>query len=516
MRRSLGVFVGLLAVLPSALSVSLVPALRGGELVGALPSPGPGESPEDPGVPQPRRQSGGCRLPIWLEPVLAHRGGAPGRALLGLARRRVRAGSAKRQLLVRFEGLRPDGAGSPLLLVDCRRGRALVFLHIPKNAGSHIESVAHSGGVLWGAVKVRSTHLSERVYLPDGNTCSAWHVPPYLYKGPLYRNSDVFCVIRDPAARAVSEYRWRQDLHWQGTPSSCDEGVMSRWVENQVRLVQTKKFHNDCHWVPQVDFVRNPYTHKRTCNVMLKLSNLEYEFNQLMKSRGLTLRMQPTPHVKNKAQSCPFLSHAQLSPTAMALIRSTYGPDYDLLAKAGFKPRQLLPPGVAGAAPQSHAPRGHAPQNSGPARAHGAALKVQPGLCLRATTRQAAGYAIQSGDLLSLGRCHKTADQSFAILKDNTVRLHDKPGLCLSAFLRSSVAQVGDQVGLYPCIDGPQGWSQKFVAPMDGTIRLAATHGQALCLSVFLQGDEAAPADQVGLYTCTGAWNQIFTAATLH
>jgi len=484
----------------------------------------------------PGRVDGGCRLPQWLEPAIARGGGEHGRSMLSLAKRRIikkdanatSAGAAGgHQLLVTFESSETEDSGSPIVLVDCSVGKALVFVHIPKNAGCHIESTARAGGVLWGAVKVRSAPFaSESVRAPDGSTCSAWHLPPYLYHGAMYKNSEVFCVLRDPAARAVSEYRWRQDIKWPGTPLSCDEGSMSSWVQKQISRTTFEKFHSDCHWVPQVDYVRNPNTLQKTCHVMLKLSNLEQQFNTLMKRRGLALRMQPSQQPTNKANSCPWLTQAQLSPSALRQIRSSYSGDYDLLVKAGIG---LIPPRVSEVSPKQQ-PIGRpkytkplSPSTKGEpslqapsvSRSTGTSLRAQPNMCMRAVTRHEAGYLVQSGDTLGLGQCGGAAEQSFVIHEDHTVRLKLKPGLCLSVFLRSTLAVVGDKLGMYPCSHDASAWSQRFVAPPDGTIRLAAPRARHLCLSIFLAGDEASPSDEIGLYTCTGAWNQVFGSSAI-
>merc|ERR1719460_2815191 len=105
-----------------------------------------------------------------------------------------------------------------------------------------------------------------------------------------------------------------------------------------------------------------------------------------------------------------------------------------------------------------------------------------------------------------MGRCSARSDEAFVLFSDGTVRLATMPGLCLSVFLRGPAAQVGDPAGLYPCAASGPAWSQRFASPADGTIRFVggAVGSDALCLSVFLQGDEAEEGDEVGLYSCTG------------
>ena len=82
----------------------------------------------------------------------------------------------------------------------------LQFVHIAKNAGTTIEDVAWKyHGIKWGR---RAKYATSSAPLATGN-CPSWHLPPRLNPG-TYRGKTVFCVVRDPRSRLLSEFLWRQ------------------------------------------------------------------------------------------------------------------------------------------------------------------------------------------------------------------------------------------------------------------------------------------------------------------
>ena len=124
----------------------------------------------------------------------------------------------------------------------------LVFVHIPKTGGTTIEEEAYrKHGILWGR---RALQSSNRTH------CSPWHAPPSLNPG-YYSGRRVFCVVRHPLDRLISEYRWRwftRIRRFGHLP--CNAAQLNMFV---MRFLSTESAmdnkHMGCHMIPQVKIV---------------------------------------------------------------------------------------------------------------------------------------------------------------------------------------------------------------------------------------------------------------------
>lgn len=447
-----------------------------------------------------------CALPEWLSDFV---GPSPKERISFITEARVNSTGTAGALVVLNGNVGDD---SPLVLFDCRQSKALVFLHIPKNAGTSIEAIGKMNYKQWGAVRIRGQGFQTRMRMTDGNTCSSWHVPPYLYPGKMYQQSEVFCVVREPAARCVSEFRWQnENVHNNG----CNPNTMNMWIQKNVRKVAVQRFHSDCHFVPQTDYVFNPKNGARTCQHVLKMTNLQQDFNQLMVNHGYGLRMW---YHKNPSTLCPGLSKAALWASTLSMIHSTYYHDYQLLnmpapnagpSSAGKKaPKKAkahlrgdLNPGFSPRTPQVAPPPPH-PKNARQVR-----LGAQPELCLNVFLRAS---QVQEGDALGIWGCTGVFNEELVLYQDGTVRIGKQPDYCLSSVLRGAQILDGDELGMYKCTGA---WNQRFLSQPDGTVRPVGRPD--MCLSIVLQGTKARQGDKTGLYPCQGAegaWNQRFFA----
>lgn len=219
------------------------------------------------------------------------------------------------------------------LVFDCKTQKRLLFLHIPKNAGTTIEDSGRDVGISWGRMLNQGLKV-----MPDGSKCNMWHVPPaYLPAGKQfnpYANAEVFCVTRHPYERAVSEYNYLVGVPWgkqHPIMPLCQPLGLNNFLSATLQEVKGgKKFTNDCHMVPQSDYVWGP-SGRQWCQTVLKIDHLTAEFNQLMAQRGLSVRLGPKKN--SKAGVCPKVSTASLTPATKALINQVYAADF---AKLGY------------------------------------------------------------------------------------------------------------------------------------------------------------------------------------
>lgn len=220
-----------------------------------------------------------------------------------------------------------------LMVFDCKTGKRLLFLHIPKNAGTTIEDTGAQSGMSWG----RMLQQGQKV-MPDGSKCNLWHVPPaYLPAGKAnnpYAGAEVFCVTRHPYDRAVSEYNYLVGVPWgknQPLEPRCQPlGLNQFMTATMTRVKAGKKFLGDCHMVPQSEYIWGP-TGRQWCQTILKIEELTTSFNTLMAQRGLSLRLGPKKN--SKAGVCPQLSSASLTPATKAMLNQVYASDF---AKLGY------------------------------------------------------------------------------------------------------------------------------------------------------------------------------------
>lgn len=306
------------------------------------------------------------RLPLWW--ALARGGEASRLRPLGGAsssrhRSEMLLSSSKGHLGDAAElvvGNASSGAGAFEVGASCLKPGAsasrptspLVFIHIPRNAGSSIEMCSQLDPQLpasqrWGCANENIQGLT-RMPSPSGflgydkpwpPACYKQHVPPQFLPD-VYRNKETFCVVRDPYSRMVSQFRFLM-IHTAWNKQDCTADVMNQALMDD--LTATKKenpYIADCHYLPQATFVQgiNPNTaapvfkdeKTRSCKHILRLEHLSADFKELMSSHGYPYELLK----KNRAggtlgpKDCSHLSKQDLSPQVRALIEEVFAQDF--------------------------------------------------------------------------------------------------------------------------------------------------------------------------------------------
>jgi len=194
----------------------------------------------------------------------------------------------------------------------------LQFIHIPKTGGTTVEKIGARYGNLWTKEKPewsKETHPDCALGCLDSwQSCSPWHLPLASFRargesGGVNSLQETFCVVRDPAQRAISQFSFQ--LSADATPASFI-------VNNQPGLCSAESLNShihavlgganssisrlegewpnlsadtmgsartcvncpavaDCHWLPQWLYVKD------TCTHILRFENLESDFSALMK-----------------------------------------------------------------------------------------------------------------------------------------------------------------------------------------------------------------------------------------
>ena len=237
--------------------------------------------------------------------------------------------------------------------------RRLEFVHIPKTGGTAIESEAARHNVTWSIChfgipqNILIISLNETVCPKDSlkygwpgmkkySGCPWWHVPPQyfeLYEVNPYAGADLFCVVRNPYDRLISEY------FYTGTYISKlkaedvnDERNLNTWVAINIReLIQKMKrgdvsrnrtgngpyFRSAGHFIPQYDYV---FQHRRRIiKHVLRFENLVEEFHALMELYRLPIRL---PQHRFRPSHKRTLTAYNLTKSNLELIERLYEDDF--------------------------------------------------------------------------------------------------------------------------------------------------------------------------------------------
>lgn len=181
--------------------------------------------------------------------------------------------------------------------------KCLNFLHIPKVAGTTVEVTGKedSNNIEWGkydkvlTCKHPFKHQPPQnenqtdCLLADGESCPLWHTPPSAdaVLAASYAGCDTFCIVRHPVDRMFSEFRWQANI--MGLP--CDVDSFRKWIKENLQTKKSKPFTQDCHFVPQFDYVFSQDHRVQYCKHIIDFDNMEAEFNALMRRYDIPITL---------------------------------------------------------------------------------------------------------------------------------------------------------------------------------------------------------------------------------
>lgn len=180
--------------------------------------------------------------------------------------------------------------------------KELKFIHITKTAGTSIEEIAKENNILYG-----------RYHTEYGG----WHVF-FKYKPKEFKMKyDWFLVVRNPYNRIVSEFHCK----WGGVGNqSCKYNAEG--FNNYIRQKIMRRLAIGGHYSEQYKYLDNDPNIKIH---VLKFENLEEEFNNLMHTYNLNLRL-----TKDLNKNIKSFSVNDLSQDNIKLINSIYKKDFEM------------------------------------------------------------------------------------------------------------------------------------------------------------------------------------------
>lgn len=221
---------------------------------------------------------------------------------------------------------------------ECSTEEKLVFLHIPKNAGTSIEDAGFASGIEWGR------YMSFKGCDLGFNDCEAsWHQPPARVLGSnMYTDARVFCVVRHPYSRAVSEYQYlvanpeyRRQLAGIIEEEGCSATGLNEALKLALTSYQASPANFDihfCHMIPQAFYIwgaENDNGHRcQWCHEVIRLEEFPKAFDDLMERFGYNVSL---PQHDSNRGACPDLSVADLSDEVLELLAEVYKDDLEML-----------------------------------------------------------------------------------------------------------------------------------------------------------------------------------------
>ncbi len=167
------------------------------------------------------------------------------------------------------------------------RKKKLLFIHIPKVAGTSIEKALG----LYGKHFESSLELAFGKYTTNGETYALQHIgyDQYVSLGILedeeIKSYFSFCFVRNPWDRAVSDYKWQKNIRKRKL-------TFREFLKESNQIIQ--KYENsrlinytNCHYVPQSWYIYDKEG-DTNLNFIGKYENLDNDLQSVLKQLDIS------------------------------------------------------------------------------------------------------------------------------------------------------------------------------------------------------------------------------------
>lgn len=210
--------------------------------------------------------------------------------------------------------------------------QAVMFVHIPKTAGSTIETAAqNSNGTSkhnWGyfefcanltfpkcVEKYKCGGKENTDESPCRLGCMPWHDPDrlqFIHANNSSTKKVTFCVIRHPVQRMLSSFKYNGGRHRK----MCSVNDLNQWAQNIMssELLKNPNYQG-CHFTPQTDF---------PCSKSILFDDLEGQFNDLMNEYEIDLVLNKKSDVMRNSTSCKSRTVRDFNNVTKEMITAYY------------------------------------------------------------------------------------------------------------------------------------------------------------------------------------------------
>ena len=195
--------------------------------------------------------------------------------------------------------------------------KELKFIHITKSGGSSIEEIGKSNKVYWGKYDNLFKEINSHYH----------NISEYI---PLHIQNkyDWFLVVRNPYERILSEYY----CNWGGIGEfvpSINHNInefniyIIKKILNYHKSMDSPNTRSRFHYIPQYLYLMENANSKMN---ILKIENLEQDFNNLMKKYKLNIHL--NKHI-NKSKFKKKFTVDHFSNELIDLINCVYRKDFE-------------------------------------------------------------------------------------------------------------------------------------------------------------------------------------------
>ena len=188
----------------------------------------------------------------------------------------------------------------------------LLFIHIPKTAGSMIETQFEKYNY-----KVGKNGVYPR---SDQVKCNGWHIPAKYDRSIRFSDYLTFAIVRDPLDRFISElnYLATQDPTFIEKYRDINQFIKEKLVEG------SKDY--DCHLIPQSEYLVDAYGDP--VQNILRFENLNEDLQKFIDIHKLSIKYSN----ERENQSKKVYGLKDLTPESITSIKSYYLSDYLFLS----------------------------------------------------------------------------------------------------------------------------------------------------------------------------------------
>ena len=187
----------------------------------------------------------------------------------------------------------------------------LVYIHIPKTAGTSVEKYGKKHGINWGRY-MKFPRPKKKIKSPY------WHLPPTLFnqKKSPYNGKKLFTIVRNPYDRAVSEYKYRNEI-LSKKKKNVSKKSLNNFIRNLEREIKKNKYCFDSHVIPQHEFIDED-------TEVIKLENIEKDFPILMKKYNL-----PEEKLPKTYKTSRNVTKYDLDKKSIEILNRIYAKDFE-------------------------------------------------------------------------------------------------------------------------------------------------------------------------------------------